>query len=535
MNQTNLKETLKDFLNQGLTSPLEINNFLIQLEEKTLLTAADVTQENRDLEITINAALKDVALKSVLSTKGKAIWKEIAPAVVDFFHHMMDIIINMTKLNEVAGEEGRHVGGRYGAESRLQLFSTLLGYPALIFGVIYAFVSSFPLALLTTAIIICLTLTAIVVYMRHGRPCPKEIGRLENLTTEMLKYDREPLFIRPEFIERIKNIFENGNGVLLLGGTGCGKSFLVKALTQLIVDGEIDYLKNKQVFQLNTGTLIDYELSELEKKFKSHESEIILFADEVHAAFSKNNLLKSGLSDSLKTFFDKLSFKIIATTKDEYERCINLPENEAFLRRFDVLELPDFRKEELEASLKQYLDYKAPELLSEEGTIGAIIEKAKTFKDNTSEVHAAYSLLKKSIVQARVTSFPELQKTIDELKLKKQILEIDLKKFDSEKANQYLKLTKELEVKLAERKKKEDLLNQMKKIEKLLVVENLAKYTLAENSQKNPTLTNKKKYVANQITRELLSDIVSTRRKTVGLTEKLGAAFIQEIVDKRTC
>ena len=150
-------------------------------------------------------------------------------------------------------------------------------------------------------------------------------------------------------------------------------------------------------------------------------------------------------------------------------------------------------------------------------------------------MHAAYSLLKKSIVQARVTSFPELQKTIDELKLKKQILEIDLKKFDSEKANQYLKLTKELEVKLAERKKKEDLLNQMKKIEKLLVVENLAKYTLAENSQKNPTLTNKKKYVANQITRELLSDIVSTRRKTVGLTEKLGAAFIQEIVDKRTC
>lgn len=76
---------------------------ILQLfNENELLEIARFKQKAEAINvIRIQSGLKEKALQSILQTKGRAIWKEIVPEMIYFFHHLMDLFITITGFNQI--------------------------------------------------------------------------------------------------------------------------------------------------------------------------------------------------------------------------------------------------------------------------------------------------------------------------------------------------------------------------------------------------------------------------------------------------
>lgn len=525
--EENLIQLLKKFSTKELASLLEYDAEKIQekLQSQTLL--------------------RDEALKNVLQTKSKAVWKEVLNEAVYFFHHILEVFIVVSGVTEVGGEKKnqRFSSGSmegYQAKAKLELFLAMLAYPSVLFSASFAILGSAAAAGLTTGLIILLTLAAISFYMRYLKPCPNAYMGLDNLNQKaMLILENPPIFKRLDILTRIQNAFAAGKGVILTADPGEGKTSVVDSLAELIVSGTCrDFLKKVQLFSGNANGLKgvwpnSLNFTELKEVFKNHKKEFGLFLDEIESAFQDNNLTGKPLNDLL-TFQDQFRYIICATTTKQFNETIKDKE-EAFNRRFVHIEVPKLKPNELGVALYEHVHFKAPELVLEDKVIPYIIENASTFNSKTSQVDAATSLLACAIDKATYFPFETLETEINNLdieiiSLKKHFLHsVQTTKREMEEYNQKLK---QLDEKKAELAKKQDEVKRIKKIEKISLRFKNSCYELAtENTNKDKVKIGK--WLIHEACHKILSKLVVQQRNKLGLPVGISKQLIDSIIEKK--
>ena len=178
-------------------------------------------------------------------------------------------------------------------------------------------------------------------------------------------YSLNPSIERNEEIEELeKNLMIPKKGVLLVGKSGVGKTAIVEGLAYKIRSNEVcNRLKNKKIFSISIPSLIagtkfrgdlEEKIEKLCDYLKGHP-EIILFLDEIHAGINDNNYESSsvGIGDILKPYISRGDLKVIGITTDE--ELEELKKDDAFLRRFNILEIKELEKKKLIRILMEHI------------------------------------------------------------------------------------------------------------------------------------------------------------------------------------
>jgi ATP-dependent Clp protease ATP-binding subunit ClpC len=201
-------------------------------------------------------------------------------------------------------------------------------------------------------------------------PYLNEIGT--NLTQLAAQGTLEPIIGREDEILNLMRTLsrKKKNNPLLVGEAGVGKTALVKALAQKIVDGKVPQaLLNKRIYEINMTSLVSgtkYR-GEFEQKMQfllneAKNSQIIVFIDEFHTAVGAglsegtsmdvSNMIKPALQEGNLTC-------IGATTLAEYRRYVK--KDSALDRRFQTIQVNESTHSDTELILnglrKSYEDF----------------------------------------------------------------------------------------------------------------------------------------------------------------------------------
>ncbi|MCO8190383.1 ATP-dependent Clp protease ATP-binding subunit [Tropheryma whipplei] len=177
-----------------------------------------------------------------------------------------------------------------------------------------------------------------------------QFGR--HLTRAAKEGKLDPVIGREKEIERVMQVLSRRtkNNPILIGEPGVGKTAVVEALAQAIVNGDVPVnLRNKQVYSLDLGSLIagsryrgDFEerLKKVTKEIRSR-GDIIVFIDEVHSLVGAGSA--EGAIDAatiLKPLLARGELQTIgATTLDEYRK--NIEKDSALERRFQPVNVSE--------------------------------------------------------------------------------------------------------------------------------------------------------------------------------------------------
>lgn len=167
----------------------------------------------------------------------------------------------------------------------------------------------------------------------------------------------DPIYSRDEEIENgiIYLSKKNKNNILFLGQPGVGKTAIVEAIAQRIVDGNVPYkLKNRRLRVLELNRLIadtKYR-GEFEEKITKVlnymiEANDIIFIDEIHTVINTGES-EGGMSAAniLKPYLVRNDIQFIgATTEDEYIKYIK--QDGALDRRFGTIYVTPFSVEQM--------------------------------------------------------------------------------------------------------------------------------------------------------------------------------------------
>ncbi|WP_033800047.1 ATP-dependent Clp protease ATP-binding subunit [Tropheryma whipplei] len=177
-----------------------------------------------------------------------------------------------------------------------------------------------------------------------------QFGR--HLTRAAKEGKLDPVIGREKEIERVMQVLSRRtkNNPILIGEPGVGKTAVVEALAQAIVNGDVPVnLRNKQVYSLDLGSLIagsryrgDFEerLKKVTKEIRSR-GDIIVFIDEIHSLVGAGSA--EGAIDAatiLKPLLARGELQTIgATTLDEYRK--NIEKDSALERRFQPVNVSE--------------------------------------------------------------------------------------------------------------------------------------------------------------------------------------------------
>jgi ATP-dependent Clp protease ATP-binding subunit ClpC len=202
----------------------------------------------------------------------------------------------------------------------------------------------------------------------------------EDLTAQAAEGKLDPIIGRDKEVYRICQILSRRkkNNPIILGDPGVGKTALVEAIAQRIVDKKVAMtLTNKRVISLNisnivAGTKYRGEFEERMKKIVDElkaNKDIIVFVDEIHTLVGAGGVSGSlDASNILKPALARGQVQCIgATTLDEYRE--NIESDGALTRRFqevfiDPPSIPD-SIEILNRIKDNYEDYHAVEYTEE--------------------------------------------------------------------------------------------------------------------------------------------------------------------------
>jgi ATPase family associated with various cellular activities (AAA) len=533
-----------------------LNRFLESLDENHLIEFSGSSKERLNQTLDKNVLLRDKALNSVLKNKGKAIWKELYTETSYFCHHLIQMFIAMTGYNEIGGGKANRYGpseaNSYEAKAKIEFYLTLLGYPSLLFASAFALIGSAALAGITTAVIVACSILFIPIYMRYLKPCPNQVTGLDNLNQKILR-NESPLFERADALNSIEDAFCSGKGVIIYGEPGAGKTSIADSLAALIVAKKAkegaEFLNDAQMFSVNANQFKGYgfdsvSFQSLSDQFGDFNKSFVLFIDEIASLYEKDPVTNNNSVKSFLTFLDKFPNVICATTSEEYEKFIK---NDApVLRRLMPVKIEPLKPEEMMIALYKYLHLKAPELIVEENplknegesqnAIAYIIEKALAFNPKTSKIDAAISLLKSAIVKATHITFNDLEKSINDLKLKIEYLENLLLHSDGADSaihvNQYKQKQKDLKKAQDKLSIKKNALKQVKKIESISLKLKNQGYQLAVKAD-SESANIPKKWLVNYAKHQVITDFLLKERNDLGLPSGINKALIDDIIAQK--
>lgn len=137
-----------------------------------------------------------------------------------------------------------------------------------------------------------------------------------------------------------------GKSVILLGEAGVGKTAIVDGLVNEINQTNKQFLKDKIVYELNTGSLLagtkyrgefEEKLEDVIKFAQKYNQNVILFIDEIHTLYNLGRTDDSPIDaiNILKSYIEKGEITIIgATTYEEYDESI--ARDKAFASRLTI-------------------------------------------------------------------------------------------------------------------------------------------------------------------------------------------------------
>lgn len=177
-----------------------------------------------------------------------------------------------------------------------------------------------------------------------------------NLTELAKKGKLDPVIGRNNEVQRTIEILNRRtkNNPVLIGEPGVGKTAIVEALAQQIVNGKVpDKLANKQIIRLDMVSIVqgtamrgqfEQRIQNLIKEV-SERDDVILFIDEIHeimGAGSAEGSLDAG--NILKPALARGEFQLIgATTLNEYRK---IEKDGAIARRFQPVQVNEPSREE---------------------------------------------------------------------------------------------------------------------------------------------------------------------------------------------
>ncbi len=158
----------------------------------------------------------------------------------------------------------------------------------------------------------------------------------------------DPVTGRDKEVERVIHIIlrRTKNNPLLIGEAGVGKTAIVEALAQKIIDGSVPQeLKNKKIIQLELASLVAgaSHRGEFEERLRNIIREVqaandkVLFIDEIHTLIGAGD--SDGALDAsniIKPYLARGSFQLIGTTTTaEFRKYFE--KDKAFARRFQPI------------------------------------------------------------------------------------------------------------------------------------------------------------------------------------------------------
>lgn len=277
----------------------------------------------------------------------------------------------------------------------------------------------------------------VYVYYNYLQPCPENVSPFKNLITEVNKGTVPPVAGREKEIQEVinclcSNVSNTRNHPLLIGATGVGKTQIIQGLAHRIAEGNVpDVLKGKKLFIVNTTDLVTgtawgklWNVEKMQHILKGHEADGIIFFDEIHVGFNKEENIDLG--QKLKTMMDpgpgNFPFCIGATTLIEYKKYIE--KDVAFTRRTHPVYVASMSPEETQFPLMQRVYEELPNVLVDNG----IVEKLATVNVNYTEfAHASQpfksiAMLNWAFTQANTPHLSEEQMRLSQAYTKREQL-----------------------------------------------------------------------------------------------------------------
>jgi len=178
----------------------------------------------------------------------------------------------------------------------------------------------------------------------------------QDLTQTLKSKEVKSHFIRRELIDQIIGILGRLTrpNPFLVGDPGVGKTVLIEsAMLSLMTETRPTWLESCSIHVVSSGSLVagaSYR-GQLEERLQQLldaavvRKDIILFFDDIHLLADPSTSGSQNLLGLFNPYLSKESFRIIAGTSTKYFDSI-IRSNEAFLRRFEVVKVPEPRKEE---------------------------------------------------------------------------------------------------------------------------------------------------------------------------------------------
>lgn len=290
---------------------------------------------------------------------------------------------------------GKEAASEWIAAQRLQICREFIGIPVILMAACTLLFSNRIHVLLATAVMTLTLIVGLMIYLRYLKPCPDEIYMCENLTKAAREGKLGSIFGREDILQTMITLLSTDRQSrvypLLIGKSGVGKTELVKALAQRIVDGKVpDNLKNKEVFLIVTQSLLDPNAFDniLEKFLNSigpNKENLILFFDEAHSLSASQKINKfKVLIDNIP---GSLPYCIFATNQfDE-----SLAKDSAFAGRLHKMDIAEARGEETITILRDRVARETSFEVNDD-LLKVIFERSKENKTR-SQPAAAISLL----------------------------------------------------------------------------------------------------------------------------------------------
>ena len=309
---------------------------------------------------------------------------------------------------------------------------------------------------------------------------------LDQYSRDLTEYAKsgklDPVIGRDVEVQRVIQILSRRtkNNPCIIGEPGVGKTAIVEALAERIVEGSVpDTIRNKRVVTLDMSGMVagSKYRGEFEERIKRVIDEVIksgnvlLFIDEIHTIIGAGGAEGSlDASNILKPSLARGELQVIgATTREEYRKRIE--KDAALERRFQPVVIEEPSEEEsvliLEGLRERYEDHHEVRITDE--AIEAAVKLSARYINDRYLPDKAVDLMDEAASKVRLSVF---NKKPESTELEKKIIKLEEEKEEAikneayDKASSLKKEQNKLRMKLSEIK----LAEEQKKQQKVLVI-----------------------------------------------------------------